>query len=235
MSETLIVPSLTPVPTSVLSELSESWTICNVQSGRLTHVLKEDGTTWETAIYKTPTIDPVELDLAGIIGDQHTGGHTDYDRAICAHSLQHYRFWSAYYRRNIPVGTFGENLTLTHVMDEDLCIGDVFQVGSAKLQVTQPRIPCYKQAVRLAEPDFVKQIERTGRRGFLLRVLEVGTLRKGDRFNLIDRPCPDAPLPFLNRKWFDKQDCDSASWLSELAPLAHDWRDHFTALAHADR
>lgn len=211
--------------------ISNTWFVHQVQFGARRDVVKPDGSTWETAIYKTATTNPVEVDHAGIVGDEHTGVKIEYDRAICCHSLQHYRFWSAYYRRVIPVGTFGENLTLTSVMDEDLCIGDVFQIGSVRAQITQPRVPCYKQAVRLGEPDFIKQIERTGRRGFLLRILTPGILRRGDHFQLIDRPCPDAPLPFVNRKWFDKTDTDSAAWLCGLEPLAQDGRIHFSAFS----
>lgn len=202
--------------------------IVRVQVGRLQTLADSEGELWTTAIHKQAVLDPVEIVDRGLAGDEHTGGRIDYDRAICCHPIAHYRFWTAYFRREFPLGIFGENLTLNGMMDEDLCIGDVFQCGTAILQVTQPRTPCYKQSKRLNIPNFVKLIEQTNRRGFLLRVLQPGWVQVGDSFTLLERPCPDAPLLYVNTRFFDRdfsRDYTTCRWLADLSPLARDWRE----------
>lgn len=208
-----------------------TYTVLNIQVGRIQTRLDAQGCPWTTAIYKERVIDSIEAAMTGLVGDEHTGERIDFDRAICCHSIAHYRFWSAYFRRPFPIGIFGENLTLDGGLDEDLCIGDIFQCGTAIFQVTQPRTPCYKQAKRLEIPQFVKLIEQTNRRGFLLRVLEPGIIQSGQSFTMIERPYPDASLIYVNRKFFEKDDPEAISWLAHLAPLAHDWRAKAAARA----
>ncbi len=185
-------------------------------------------TTWTTAIYKRPIAGAIEINRYGIAGDEHTGDGPDLDRAICRHPLAHYAFWRSYFRRDIPTGFFGENLTIDGLVDEEVCVGDVIRCGTALLQITQPRTPCYKQARKLGEPEFVKLILQTGKPGFLARVLQPGaTQAQADRFELIERPCPEANLVFVNRKMYDREDIDAARELARLEPLAHDWRAEF--------
>lgn len=206
----------------VPSRSSSRWAVVQVQRGRVKDRLDQDGKSWETAIYKKAVMEPIEIGLGGLAGDQQTG--VDADRAVCAHSLAHYKFWQSYFSRRIPVGLFGENLTIDGAIDEEVCVGDVIRCGTVVMQVTQPRVPCYKQAKRLGEPRFVKLIEQTNRRGFLLRVLEPGTLQVGNRFKLIERPYPRANLLYVNRIRFERTDPDAMRWLAALPPLAHDWR-----------
>ena len=206
--------------------ISQDWLVQLVQAGALQKQPYKDET-WVTAIYKQPLAGPVEINRYGIVGDEHTGDGPDLDRAVCCHPLDHYAFWRAYFRRDIPTGFFGENLTIGGLVDEDVCVGDVIRCGTALLQITQPRTPCYKQARKLGEPEFVKLILQTGKPGFLARVLEPGALQAGDRFELIERPHPEANLVFINRKMYDREDIDTARELARLEPLAHDWRAEF--------
>jgi MOSC domain-containing protein YiiM len=207
--------------------------IVHVQVGQLEDRTEADGSTWQTAIYKKSVTTPIDVINIGLVGDEHTGGGYDVDRAICCQSLAHYRFWRSYFRRDFPLGTFGENIILDGFLDEDICIGDVIRAGTALLQVTQSRTPCYKQAKRIEVPNFVKLIEQTQRRGFLLRVLEPGTLGVGDTFELIERPHPEAPMLYVNRMYFEKKDREAMQFLADLEPLAHDWRSD--AAAYLDR
>jgi MOSC domain-containing protein YiiM len=200
-----------------------------IQAGKLEERQYEDKT-WTTAIYKQPLDGPVEVDRYGIVGDEHTGNGPNLDRAVCFHPLAHYRFWQAYFRREIPVGFFGENLTLDGLVDEDVCIGDIIRCGSVVFEISQPRTPCYKQARKLGVPEFVKLILQTGKPGFLARVLQPGTIAAGDRFALLDRPCPQANLVFVNRAMYDG-DPAVARELSLLVPLAQDWRATFAERA----
>ena len=206
------------------------WIVQLVQRGALEDHIFE-GKPWTTAIYKKPIEGPVEVTLDGIVGDENTGKVRDRDRAICCHPLAHYAFWSSYFRREMPIGVFGENLTISGVLDETACVGDIIRCGTTLLQITEPRTPCYKQARKLNEPLFVKLILQTGKPGFLVRVLEPGTLQAGDAFALIERPHPEANLAFVQRKRYEPDDKESARELAQLGPLAHDWKAAFAKMA----
>jgi MOSC domain-containing protein YiiM len=212
-----------------LAAISQGWAVRLIQAGQLQEVPYKD-TTWPTAIYKQPLAGSVRVDHFGIVGDEHTGDGPNLDRAVCFHPLAHYRFWSAYFRRDIPIGFFGENLTLDGLVDEDVCVGDVIRCGSVLFEVTQPRTPCFKQARKLGVPDFVKLILQTGKPGFLARVLQPGEIAAGDAFELIERPCPQANLVFVQRAKYD-HDPAAARELAQLAPLAADWRATFAERA----
>jgi MOSC domain-containing protein YiiM len=197
--------------------------VLHIQTGKVRTQIDDKGQPWETAIYKDAVTTPIEIGEYGLVGDERTG--YDLDRALCCQSVDNYRYWSAYFRRDFPIGTFGENLVLEGYTDETVCIGDVIRVGTALLQITQSRTPCYKQAKKIGVPTFVKLIEQTQRRGFLLRVLEPGTFQIGDKFETIERPYPDAPMLYVNQTFFGKPNRESLRWLADLEPLAHDWRE----------
>jgi MOSC domain-containing protein YiiM len=205
-----------------------SWRILHIQTGQVETRIDESGSPWETAIYKHAVQGPITVTKMGLAGDERTG--YDADRAVSCHADGHYRFWESYFNRSFPLGTFGENITLEGAVDESVCIGDIYQCGSAIMQVTQPRTPCYKQAKKIGVPTFVKLIEATKRRGFLLRVLEEGTIEVGDSFKLIEREYPTASLIYVNRLYLERDDPEQIAWLSNLAPLAHDWRAAMQAL-----
>jgi MOSC domain-containing protein YiiM len=204
------------------------WTIRLVQAGKL-ETREHEGKTWRTAIYKYLLGGPVELRPDGIAGDENTGAVRDMDRAVCIHPLAHYHFWRAYYRREIPDGFFGENLTVDGLLDEDVCVGDVIRCGTALIQLTEPRTPCYKQDRKLGVSGFTRLLLQTGKIGFLARVLEPGTLQAGDAFELIARPHPEANMVYVNRAFYMRNNPEAARELAALEPLAHDWKAHFVA------
>ena len=213
-----------------LQALASGWQLIHAQHGQIREQHYK-GKSWSTAIYKTAIQGSVEISQAGLVGDEQTGAVRDMDRAVSFHCLGHYTFWRAYYRRDIPIGFFGENLTLAGLLDEDICVGDVFRIGNVLLEISQPRTPCYKQANKMGEPQFVKLLLQTGRIGFLARVLEAGECHVGDAISVLARPYPQANLIFVNRKLYDTKDYTSAQELAELPALAHDWRAKFATIA----
>lgn len=196
-----------------------------VQVGRLQNY-QEGGKEWQSAIEKR-SVQEVAVTTGGLEGDQQSGTRKDYDRAVSCHALTHYKFWEAYYRKPFPVGILAENLTLDNISDEDICIGDIVRCGTVLMQVTQPRTPCWKPARHVGEPDFVKRIEQTGRRGWLMRVLEAGTIQADDGFHLVERLRPELPLPFVNRKFHDRADTETAQWLSTIPEMGEEYRLYF--------
>lgn len=204
---------------------SHGWSVRLIQAGQLRE-LPYEGKTWTTAIYKAPLAGRVTVNQTGIVGDEHTGRGRDPERALCCCPARHYSYWNAYFRTDLALGAFGENLTLDGLAEEDLCIGDVLRCGSVLMQVSQPRMPCYKQARRIGQPDFVKLILRTGRLGFLTRVLAGGTMEVGDALELVERPCPEIPLPFVARV-FQHPDAAAVAELAAQPLLAPEWRERF--------
>ncbi|MBC8076940.1 MAG: MOSC domain-containing protein [Chloroflexales bacterium] len=210
--------------------ISANWSVALVQAGRL-EAQPYHNTTWTTAIYKRPLEGRVAVTKQGLAGDEHTGHGPDLDRAVCFHSIAHYDFWRAYFRRDIPLGFFGENVTLHGALDEQVCVGDVFRCGTVLFEITQPRTPCFKQARKLGVPTFVKLLLQTGKLGYLARVLEEGTIGAGDAFALLHRPCPQANLVYVNCALYEKDNAEAARELAALAPLAHDWQRDFAKKA----
>jgi MOSC domain-containing protein YiiM len=99
----------------------------------------------KSGIYKHPVNNPVFVNTLNIEGDQqadliHHGGK---DKAVCVYCFEHYPFWEKLWNRTLTPGTFGENLTMAGTTEETVCIGDIFQIGEALLQVSVPRQPCY--------------------------------------------------------------------------------------------
>jgi MOSC domain-containing protein YiiM len=105
----------------------------------------------------------------------------------------------------------------------------VLRCGSVLMQVSQPRMPCYKQARRVGQPDFVKLILQSGKPGFLTRILEPGTIQVGDALELVERSLPEVPLLFVLRV-FQKPDPESAALLAGTTLLANEWRERFASM-----
>lgn len=204
------------------SGIVQTGRVLHVQTGKVRSHTDDKGREWKTAIFKDAVTTPIRITARGLDGDERTG--YDDDRALCCQSVDNYRFWRAYFGRDFPLGTFGENVVLDGFSDDSICIGDIVRCGTAVLQITQPRTPCATQAMKVGVPTFVKLVEQTHRRGFLLRVLEPGVFSVGDAFEVIERPRPDAPVIYVNRLFFDTLDADTLRWLLGLTALAHSWR-----------
>src|ERR1051325_1014180 len=130
--------------------------------------LTDESGTWHSAICRTPISVPVELQERGLAGDQvaDTANHGSLDQAVCCHPLAHYAYWNSVYAgmnpgRVVGPGSVGENWTLSHVTEQDVCVGDIFTVGSARVQISAPRYPCTKQERRVQLPGFYQRTLET--------------------------------------------------------------------------
>lgn len=136
-----------------------------------------------SAIRKRAVDARVKVRALGLDGDaqadlEHHGG---LEQAVYAYTLEHAEAWA----RELgdppyPHGSFGENLTVTELFETEVRIGDVFRIGTARIEVTKPRSPCYKLAAVMGRPDFAKRFLESGRTGFYCRVLEEGEVGAGD-------------------------------------------------------
>ena len=118
-------------------------------------------------------------------GDQVN--HGGPDKAVCVYPLDHYSHWGKELGREFPPGAMSENLTISGALETEVCIGDVFRIGEATVQASQPRMPCNKLAGKNGERMLVKWVSQTGYTGFYMRVLSEGMVDAGDAFERVER------------------------------------------------
>lgn len=160
-----------------------------------------------SAIRKQQQEEPLLLSESGFAGDEqadpkHHGGP---DRAVHIYPVEHYAYWQLQYPEHpdfVP-GAFGENISLAGMAEEQVCIGDVFQLGQAKVQISQPRSPCFKLNLRFGVPDLALQLQLTGKAGYLLRVLEPGWVSPGDELSLLTRAWPELTVRMVAWQFFN--------------------------------
>jgi MOSC domain-containing protein YiiM len=142
----------------------------------------------ESAFVKTPVDGPVRLTVLGFAGDAHVyEDHGGPDMAVLVYPYEHYAHWRDLGIDIPDAGALAENLTVTGLVETDVHLGDIFELGTSVVQVTQPRLPCYKIAARYERKEMAVEAQETGFNGYLLRVLEEGEVTAGDTMRLIDR------------------------------------------------
>lgn len=173
--------------------------LASVQCGRVAPLGPERV---PSGIVKTPVAGPVAVERLGLAGDEQAdlSVHGGPDKAVYGYAAAHYPRWRAEHPQLAPhltPGAFGENLTIEAMEESDLCVGDIHAIGSARLQLCQPRQPCYKFALRLADPRAPRAMVRSGRSGWYYRVIEPGVIAPGDAVTVVERPHPDLPFTRL--------------------------------------
>ena len=141
-----------------------------------------------TSIYKKPVAQGVKVTSQGIDGDRQAdlSVHGGYDKAVYAYSFSHYKLWGEKLKRDFnEFGLVGENLTLDNFDEEEINIGDRFKINDCIIQVSQPRIPCYKIGIKMNSRDFPKMFSQSGLLGSYFRVIQEGTIEKGNQLEKI--------------------------------------------------
>jgi len=184
---------------------------------------------WESGIFKDAVPGPVWLSYGGLQGDEQADRkyHGGPEKAVCAYLAAHYDYW----RRqpglaDIPIGGFGENVTLQGATETELCIGDRFQFDEVIMEISQPRQPCWKLSRRWHVDDLKEQAERTGFTGFYFRVVKHGWLKPTATGMLVDRVWPQWDLAECNAIMHQRREDHAAALrLSECPQLSTTWRD----------
>ena len=144
--------------------------------------------TEESAFVKTPVDGPVRLSVLGFAGDAHVyEGHGGPDMAVLAYPYEHYAHWRDLGIDIPDAGALAAILTVTGLVETDVHLGVIFELGTALVQVAQPRLPCYKIAARYRRKEMAVEAQQTGFNGYLMRVLDEGDVAAGDAMRLIDR------------------------------------------------
>jgi MOSC domain-containing protein YiiM len=141
-----------------------------------------------TGIFKSAVQGPVTVRPLNLDGDQQADlkVHGGIYKAIYAYPAEHYPFWgSVYPELELPWGMFGENLTTVGTNESSMCIGDQVRIGTAILQVTQPRVPCFKLAAKFDDDEIIDTFFSSGRSGMYFSVVEEGQLQAGDKMELV--------------------------------------------------
>ncbi|EGA90675.1 mosc domain protein [Planococcus donghaensis MPA1U2] len=189
-----------------------------------------NGEEMETAIRKK-TVQESFLTKDGFSGDgvADVKYHGGPDRAVCLYPYEHYAFWNDQFETTLPPAAFGENLTVTNMLERDVCIGDIFQIGDAIVQITQGRVPCNTIDRRLEMKPLLKAMVKTGYTGYLCRVLEEGTVRADSIIRKVSKSPTQVSVLYANEINFHKpRDVDGIMKVLGAEELAAEWRQFLT-------
>ncbi|RAV20642.1 MOSC domain-containing protein [Paenibacillus contaminans] len=189
-----------------------------------------NGKTVSTGINKTSTAERLFLSATNFDGDgqadlKHHGGP---DKAVCVYCIEHYPYWERELQREMGLGAFGENLTVTGLTEPTVHIGDTFLLGEAVVQISQPRQPCFKLAVKYGVPDMPVKVQNTGYTGYYFRVLEEGYVSKESRLTRLAADGGGISVEFANRiMHHDKENMDGVRRILAVTALSASWRATF--------
>jgi len=207
--------------------------IDSIQTGQ-PKTLGEDGaedsldTSWTSAIWKEAVHGPVWAGSEGLNGDAHvyTKGHGGPERALLIYSADHYSRWrSEWGTRELHPGGFGENLTVSGLDEVTVCVGDLFEIGQVRIEISGPREPCMNLVRRHRRRDLPEVIVANHRSGWYARVLREGWLEAGLPLSLVDRRYPQWPIARAAAvKRNRSRNPEEARLLAACPALIHDWR-----------
>ncbi|HWK23818.1 MAG TPA: MOSC domain-containing protein [Ureibacillus sp.] len=184
----------------------------------------------ETGICKE-TVDEAMLTVDGFVGDgvADLKNHGGPDRAVCVYPFEHYAQWEKEFGTILPSSTFGENITVTHMLEADVCIGDIYQLGDAIIQVTQGRVPCSTINKRVGLPLLMKRMVETGFTGYLCRVLQEGKVRRDSKITLLEKHPKGISILFANEVYFKRpKDIEAMQSILSVEELAEEWKEYMT-------
>ena len=189
------------------------------------------GKTVTTGIFKEPVNGRVVLRALNLDGDRQVDlkGHGGPYKAVCVYSIEQYQRWQKELGRDdFRHGQFGENFTVDGMPDDKTHVGDVFRVGNSLVQVTQPRVPCYRLGIKMGSPEFPKKFLQSNRVGFYMRVLQEGEVGAGDSIELVETDPQQITVEAMNRLlYFDPENVEDATRALGIAALSPGWRGSF--------
>jgi MOSC domain-containing protein YiiM len=198
--------------------------VTSINVGR-EEAIEHGSRTFVTGIRKRPAGDAVHVGAESVAGDtisdkQHHGGA---DQAVYAYSADDYEWWSAQLGREVPPGTFGENLTIEG-LPTDMNVGDRLLIGDVLLEATAPRIPCSTLAAQMQDSGFGMAFRKAERPGIYFRVLNEGEVSAGDTVTYIENPAPVVSILDLYRLAYELRPDPAALERYLEAPLAERMR-----------
>ena len=205
----------------------------------LPRLVLRNGEPVSTGIFKEPVAGRVMMRTLNLDGDRQSdlSVHGGPQKAVYVYPSEHYDFWKRELPdMDLPWGVFGENLTTTGLLENEVNIGDKFRVGAAEVMVTQPRMPCYKLGIRFGRADIIKRFLISERSGFYLSVLKEGDVGAGDEFELIEKNSSGVRVVDVTRLYSsEKENVDLMRRAIATEALPESWREYFQKrLVHQD-
>ncbi|TDI83804.1 MAG: MOSC domain-containing protein [Caldithrix sp.] len=193
--------------------------------------VQNNGKTMTTGIFKEPVKKRVMLRTMNLGGDGQADlvGHGGIHKAVYVYSIENYEYWKSELSRNdFTYGQFGENFTVEGMLEDEIHIGDVFRVGGALVEVTQPRVPCAKLGFKMGMAKFPKLFLQNSRVGFYLRVLEEGEVGAGDVIERVKVDAERMTVREINHLlYFDQKNLEGAKKALRIRALSPGWRGSF--------
>jgi MOSC domain-containing protein YiiM len=184
-----------------------------------------------TSIFKEPVAGRVAIRRLNLEGDEQADlkVHGGPYMAVYVYPVEYYAYWRMQFPdMELPWGMFGENLTIWGLRDDSVYIGDQFSVGTARLLVTQPRMPCYKLGLKFGRDDVLKLLLHTGYTGFYCSVLQEGDVAAGDPIRLLHRDEHQVSvLDIVRLEGERKHDADLLRRAVAVEALSPSWREYF--------
>ena len=184
-----------------------------------------------TGIFKEPVSGRVRLRKLNLDGDKQADliVHGGADKAIYAYPEEHYNYWKKELPgMSLPWGMFGENFTTQGMFEETVNVGDQFQVGTAKVVATQPRMPCYKLGVKFGRMDIIKKFLASDLTGVYFKVMKEGDLEQGDEIKLIKKDQNKVTIKDIVRLYtVNKDDLQTIERAIKVKDLPNGWKFHF--------
>src|SRR5215471_10039999 len=192
------------------------------------------GRTVHTGIWKTPVRGRCRVSRLNLDGDGQgdLAGHGGEQRAVFVYQIESYHFWQEQLQRTDFVhGQFGENFTIEGLLDDAVCVGDRYQIGSAVFEVTQPRVTCFRVGIRMNEPRMAALLTSSGRPGFYFRVLREGEVTAGDEIVKVGEAGERMTVDEINALLYLPDHArDRLERALRIKALSRGWRGSFEAL-----
>ena len=191
----------------------------------------------DSAIDKRPVTGLVEINETGLVNDQQADlrVHGGLEKAIHHYAADHLDFWKSTFpdhTARFRSGGFGENISTTGMTEHQICLGDIFSLGTARVETCQGRQPCWKLNAHTEIPSMAVEFQKSGKTGWYYRVVENGKVQTGDRMRLLARPNPRWLLSDIIAARFDSGlDADIAAEIAALPALSESWRTSFARKA----
>lgn len=186
-----------------------------------------------TAIFKDPVKGPIMLRKLNLDGDRQADltVHGGIDKAVYSYPVEHYDYWRKQFPDiDLTWGMFGENFTTEGLLEDVVNVGDQFEIGSAKLVATQPRMPCYKLGVRFGRMDVIRRFMTSGCPGIYFKILKEGEVKTGDKIKNIKRDKNNVTVKDIVSLYISKNHIDIIEMMRraiKIRDLPEGWRYEF--------
>jgi MOSC domain-containing protein YiiM len=183
-----------------------------------------------TGIYKSPVNVPLYVTAVNLEGDGQADleVHGGVDKALCIYCEEHYPYWGSNLNLEMEYGAFGENLTVRGMLETEVFIGDTYRLGEAIVQVSQPRQPCHKLAMRHDLTDLPVKVIATGYSGYYFRVLKEGLFPERRSIELVSKHPAGISIAYANKiRFHDKSNIEGIKRILAVEGLSASWRESF--------